>query len=119
MPTEPSGSVEKSSAGSPSLATSACLPSGVIVTMSGRDPTPTDPSTVAEVVLASKNISDPGAVLSSFSRAMTPRPSSRTATEFAVPEPVISPILTGLAGSFASMMSTVAACALTVKTVSP
>ena len=87
--------------------------------MSGRDPTPTVPSTVAEVVLASKNISDPGFVLSSFSSAMTPRPSSRIAIEFAVPEPVISPTLAGFFGSEASMMSTLAACALTVKTVSP
>ena len=117
--TDPSGSVPKSSDGSPSLATSACAPSGVSATMSGSDPTGTVPSTVAEVVVASKNISDPGAVLSSFSSAMTPSPSSRTAMEFATPEPATVPVFSGLCGSEMSMMSTVAASALTVNAASP
>jgi len=55
---EPSGSREKSSAGSPSLATTAYVPSFENVTMSGRAPTVTSPSSAlaASSWVASKNI---------------------------------------------------------------
>ena len=85
--TEPSGSTEKSSAGSPSFATTAYLPSGARLTMSGSAPTVTSPRTAeaASVAFASKKTRWPGSVLTGASKAMTPRPSARTATEFATP----------------------------------
>ena len=47
---DPSGSTVYSSSGSPSLATRTRSPSGVKVTMSGREPTSTDPSLARVVV---------------------------------------------------------------------
>ena len=57
--------------------------------MSGREPTVTEPSMAAVSELASKKSNEPLAVLVFDSRAMTPSPSARTATELAMPEPEI------------------------------
>ncbi len=73
---EPSGSTSYASLGSPSLATSTYLPSGVKVTMSGSAPTCT---TDRKFRWVSKNTTWPGACLLSFSTATATIP-SRTAT---------------------------------------
>ncbi len=98
-PTEPSGSTEKSAAGSPSFATTANRPSFEIVTMSGSAPTVTLPRIVAASASASKNTSRPGSVLMGFSSAMTPRPSARTATEFATPSAAMANSSVGFVAS--------------------
>ena len=68
---------------------------------------------------ASKNTRRPGAVLSSSSNAITPRPSSRTASELATPALEMSNIFVGADGLAASRASTVPACAFTTNRRSP
>src|SRR5690606_9898919 len=106
--TEPSGSMLKSSDGSPSLATTAMRPSGVKATLSGSAPTWTAPSHSS--VVASAKASHPGSVLVGASTATTTRPSARTSTELAtVPSgsPAAAEVarLLTFAGAVASVVS--------------